>query len=109
MTDAPDFHDGVPLWRDQRFVLLLSARVISVLGNGFAPVALAFAVLALPGAGAGRLSLVLACQALPQLLFILIGGVTGSARSPSPRSACSSPAPWRRPWAPPARWPAARP
>lgn len=81
MTDVPDFldaadsSDSVPLWRDQRFVLLLSARVISVLGNGFARVALAFAVLALPGAGAGRLSLVLACQVLPQLLFILIGGV----------------------------------
>ncbi|MCF2434812.1 hypothetical protein LV779_08905 [Streptomyces thinghirensis] len=66
MTGAPDFHDGVPLWRDQRFVLLLSARVMSALGNGFARVALGFAVLALPGAGAGRLSLLPACQALPQ-------------------------------------------
>ena len=66
---------GPPLWRDQQFVLLACARIISVLGNGFARVALAFAVLALPGAGAGRLSLVLACQALPQLVFILVGGV----------------------------------
>ncbi|MFR9796038.1 MFS transporter [Streptomyces sp. MS06] len=64
-----------PLWRDRRFVLLVCARVVSVLGNGFARVALAFAVLALPGAGPGRLSLVLACQALPQLVFVLAGGV----------------------------------
>ncbi|MES4886468.1 MFS transporter [Streptomyces sp. NPDC096012] len=66
---------GAPLWRDGQFVLLVCARVVSVLGNGFARVALAFAVLALPGADAGRLSLVLACQALPQLVFVLVGGV----------------------------------
>ncbi|MFE9452336.1 MFS transporter [Streptomyces sp. NPDC006739] len=66
---------GAPLWRDRQFCLLLCARVISVLGNGFARVALAFAVLALPGAGPGRLSLVLACQALPQLVLVLAGGV----------------------------------
>ncbi|MFI6338413.1 MFS transporter [Streptomyces sp. NPDC050535] len=72
-----------PLWRDRQFVLLACARVISVLGNGFARVALAFAVLALPGAGAGRLSLVLACQALPQLVFILAGGVIADRMSRS--------------------------
>ncbi|MFG2863680.1 MFS transporter [Streptomyces sioyaensis] len=64
-----------PLWRDRRFVLLTAARTISVLGNGFARVALSFAVLALPGAGPGQLSLVLACQAVPQLAFVLVGGV----------------------------------
>jgi len=74
---------GAPLWRDRQFVLLASARVISVLGNGFARVALAFAVLALPGAGPGRLSLVLACQALPQLVFILVGGVIADRMSRS--------------------------
>ncbi|MGV4982053.1 MFS transporter [Streptomyces sp. NRAIS4] len=72
-----------PLWRDRQFVLLVCARVISVLGNGFARVALAFAVLALPGAGAGRLSLVLACQSLPQLVFILAGGVIADRMSRS--------------------------
>ncbi|MEU6255470.1 MFS transporter [Streptomyces sp. NPDC047043] len=72
-----------PLWRDRQFVLLMSARVISVLGNGFARVALAFAVLALPGASAGRLSLVVACQALPQLVFILAGGVIADRMSRS--------------------------
>ncbi|MFE9455147.1 MFS transporter [Streptomyces sp. NPDC006739] len=71
------------MWRDQRFVLLASARTISVLGNGFARVALAFAVLALPGASPGKLSLVLACQSLPQLLFILVGGVIADRMSRS--------------------------
>ncbi|MEU3827511.1 MFS transporter [Streptomyces sp. NPDC029080] len=72
-----------PLLRDQRFVLLASARTISVLGNGFARVALAFAVLALPGSSPGKLSLVLACQSLPQLLFILAGGVIADRMSRS--------------------------
>lgn len=69
------------MWRDRQFALLVSARVVSVLGNGFARVALAFAVLALPGASAARLSLVLACQALPQLVFILVGGVIADRMS----------------------------
>jgi hypothetical protein len=69
------------LWRERPFVLLASARTVSVLGNGFARVALAFAVLALPGAGPGRLSLVVACQAVPQLVFILIGGVIADRMS----------------------------
>ncbi|MGW1614525.1 MFS transporter [Streptomyces sp. NPDC002285] len=72
-----------PLWRDPQFVRLACARVVSVLGNGFARVALAFAVLALPSAGAGRLSLVVACQALPQLVFVLAGGVIADRMSRS--------------------------
>jgi MFS family permease len=55
--------------------VLLAARTISVLGNGFGRVALAFGVLALPGSDPVRLSVVLAAQALPQLLFVLLGGV----------------------------------
>ncbi|MQY37098.1 hypothetical protein SRB17_51020 [Streptomyces sp. RB17] len=74
---------GARLWRDRQFVLLVCARVISVLGNGFARVALAFAVLALPGGTAGRLSLVLACQAVPQSVFILAGGVIADRMSRS--------------------------
>ncbi|MFJ9537828.1 MFS transporter [Streptomyces sp. NPDC101225] len=72
-----------PLWRDGRFVMLAGARVVSVLGNGFARVALAFAVLALPGGDGGRLSLVVACQALPQLVFVLAGGVVADRMSRS--------------------------
>ncbi|MFJ1807038.1 MULTISPECIES: MFS transporter [unclassified Streptomyces] len=74
---------GSPLRHDRQFVLLASARIISVLGNGFARVALAFAVLALPGAGPGRLSLVVACQAVPQLVLILVGGVIADRMSRS--------------------------
>lgn len=59
----------------RRFWLLASARTISVAGNGFGRVALAFGVLTLPGATPASLSLVLACQALPQLLLVLVGGV----------------------------------
>jgi MFS family permease len=65
------------LLRDRPFALLFTARTISVLGNGFGRVALAFAVLALPGSTPTTLSVVLACQALPQLVLILAGGVIG--------------------------------
>jgi putative flavoprotein involved in K+ transport len=68
-----------------------------VLGNGFARVVLAFAVLSLPGASPGRLSLVVACQAVPQLVFILATGVNADRMSRSPRGIrCGSPgsAPW---------------
>ncbi|MCA0293960.1 MAG: MFS transporter [Actinobacteria bacterium] len=57
------------------FVVLLAARTISMLGMSFAPVALAFGVLALPGADAGTLSIVLAAQTIPLVAFMLIGGV----------------------------------
>lgn len=69
---------GVALRRtvqDHRFVRLAFARTISVLGNGFSRVALAFGVLSLPDASPARLSIVLACQAIPQLVFVLVGGV----------------------------------
>ena len=66
---------------DRRFVRLAAARTVSTLGGGFGRVALAFGILALPGAGAGRLSLVLAAQALPQLLFVLAAGVIGDRLS----------------------------
>jgi MFS family permease len=61
--------------QDRRFALLLAARTISVLGSSFAPVALAFGVLGLPGATATTLSVVLAAEALPMVAFMLVGGV----------------------------------
>src|SRR4051794_41863559 len=61
--------------RDRRFTLLLVARTISVLGSSFAPVALAFGILALPGATATTLSAVLTAEALPMVAFMLVGGV----------------------------------
>jgi hypothetical protein len=61
---------GVALRRtleDHRFVRLASARTISVLGNCFSRVALAFGVLSLPDATPARLAIVLACQRLSVL------------------------------------------
>jgi MFS family permease len=63
------------LFRDRRFGLLFAARTASVLGSAFGPVALAFGVLALPGATATTLSVVVAAQSLSMVAFMLIGGV----------------------------------
>lgn len=57
------------------FLTLLAARTISMLGMAFAPVALAFGVLRLPGADAGTLSLVLTAKVAPEVAFMLVGGV----------------------------------
>jgi len=57
------------------FVTLLAARTLSVLGMSFAPVALAFGILQLPGADAGTLSLVLVAHTSPLVVFMLVGGV----------------------------------
>ena len=61
--------------RDRRFALLLCARTSSVLGSAFGPVALAFGVLALPGATATTLSIVTAAEAVSMVAFVLLGGV----------------------------------
>ncbi|WP_405395043.1 MFS transporter [Microbispora hainanensis] len=71
----PGLNRDLGLLRDRRFALLLVARTISVLGTAFAPVALAFGVLGLPGATAKTLSAVLTAEALPMVLFMLVGGV----------------------------------
>lgn len=54
---------------------LFTARTISNVGNGMAPVALAFGVLALPDGSPTALSIVLAAQAIPLVIFLPIGGV----------------------------------
>lgn len=56
----------------QRLVL---SRFISNLGNGMAPIALAFGVLSIPGTDATSLSIVLAAQAIPVVIVLPIGGV----------------------------------
>lgn len=63
------------LWKIEGFRRLLTARVISNLGNGIAPIALAFGVLSLPGSSASSLSYVTTSQMIPLVLFMLIGGV----------------------------------
>jgi MFS family permease len=62
-----------PLAR-REFRLLFLARGISFLGSAMAPIALAFAVLDLTGS-ASDLGLVLAARMVPQLVFLLVGGV----------------------------------
>lgn len=54
---------------------LFTARTISNVGNGMAPVALAFGVLGLPEGSPTALSIVLAAQAIPLVIFLPIGGV----------------------------------
>jgi MFS family permease len=46
-------------------------------GNGISPVALAFGVLALPGATAKDLSIVMAARMFPMIALMLFGGVVG--------------------------------
>jgi MFS family permease len=63
------------LWLVPAFKTLLIARIISNFGNGLGPIALAFGVLGLEGATATSLSIVMAAQLGPMVLFMLFGGV----------------------------------
>jgi predicted MFS family arabinose efflux permease len=63
------------LLANPRFRRLFFARTISNIGNGVAPIAIAFGVLSLPGATPTSLSIVLAAQAVPLVLVLPIGGV----------------------------------
>ena len=56
------------------FRILLASRFISNIGNGMAPVALAFGVLDLPGGNAESLSIVTGAHMVPLVLFMIIGG-----------------------------------
>lgn len=75
MAAVHSYRQDLHLLRDRRFALLLTARTISMLGSSFAPVALAFGILRLPGATSTTLSVVLTAEALPMVLFMLVGGV----------------------------------
>jgi MFS family permease len=63
------------LWLVPAFKTLLIARIISNFGNGLGPIALAFGVLNLEDATASSLSIVMAAQMVPMVLFMLFGGV----------------------------------
>lgn len=63
------------LWLVPAFRTLLTARIISNLGNGLGPIALAFGVLGLEDATASSLSIVMAAQMVPLVLLMLFGGV----------------------------------
>lgn len=59
---------------DPRFRRFFASRFISNVGNGMQPIALAFGVLAIPGATATSLSIVLATTAVAVLLVLPFGG-----------------------------------
>jgi MFS family permease len=62
------------LLRHRSYFALLTGRTVSLTGNAMASIAVAFAVLDLTGS-ATDLGLVLAARSLPQVVFILVGGV----------------------------------
>ena len=57
------------------FSMLVTARLISNVGNGLSPIALAYGVLSLPGADGSDLSIVMGARYLPLIIFMLFGGV----------------------------------
>ncbi|SHJ33114.1 Predicted arabinose efflux permease, MFS family [Tessaracoccus bendigoensis DSM 12906] len=63
------------LLRDPQFARLFGARTASMGGSAFAPVALAFGVLHLPGGDSETLSWVLTAESVPMIAFLLFGGV----------------------------------
>ena len=69
--------EDLRLLREPNFRRLWGARTISILGSALTPVALAFGVLDLPGAGARELALVVTCASVAMIATILAGGVLG--------------------------------
>lgn len=69
------FADLKKLWLIPAFRTLLIARIISNIGNGLGPIALAFGVLSLESATPTSLSIVMAAQFGPMVVFMLFGGV----------------------------------
>ncbi len=63
---------------------LFFARLFTVLGNGIAPIALAFAVLDI-GGSAADLGIVVAARSVFNVAFLLVGGVLADRYSRSPR------------------------
>jgi predicted MFS family arabinose efflux permease len=61
--------------RDRSLFSLFAARTVSLVGSAMAPVALAFAILDLPGGNATTLGLVLMAGVTAQVVFVLLGGV----------------------------------
>ncbi|MEO6502207.1 MAG: MFS transporter [Jatrophihabitantaceae bacterium] len=61
--------------QDRSVLALLTARSISLLGNAIMPIALAFAILGMPGGSATVLGLVLGTRMLTQVIFVLLGGL----------------------------------
>jgi MFS family permease len=62
------------VFRHRAFSALLVGRTVSLVGNAMAGIAVSFAVLDLTGS-TSDLGLVLAARSLPQVVFLLVGGV----------------------------------
>jgi len=72
------FAEGLKkVWAVRNLRRLVISRFVSNLGNGLAPVAIAFGVLELPNGDGKSLSLVMASTSLSLVLFSLLGGVIG--------------------------------
>jgi len=65
---------GMGALAERNFRLFFLSRTISLLGSSLAPIALAFAVIDLTGSPSD-LGLVLAAIVVPQLVFLLVGGI----------------------------------
>jgi len=72
------FAEGLKkVWAVPNLRKLVISRFVSNLGNGLAPVAVAFGVLDLPNGDGKSLSLVMAATSLSLVVFSLVGGVVG--------------------------------
>ena len=63
------------LWGTANFRRLWIARFISNLGNGMAPTALAFSILAMPGGDENAMSVILTAGMIPVVVMLPFGGV----------------------------------
>jgi MFS family permease len=73
--------EQLAVMREPNYRRLFLGRTTSLVGDGIAPVAIAFAVLDLTGS-ATDLGLVLAAHGLPMIALLLVGGVVGDRVSP---------------------------
>lgn len=76
------FQKNVQAFQHTSFRYLYFGRLFTVLGNGIAPIALAFAVLDI-GGSASDLGIVVASRSLCNVLFLLVGGVAADRYSRS--------------------------
>ena len=68
-------HRGLPaVLHERNFRLLLTGQAISIIGDAISMIALPFAILAM-GGSVGQVGLVLGARAVPNAIFLLVGGV----------------------------------
>lgn len=68
------WREDLAVLRHRQVRIFISARFVSLLGSAIAPIALAFAVLDISDSAAA-VGFVLAARSIPNILFLLIGGV----------------------------------